>query len=297
MGINASSDPVERLFSLHLFGRTMNERSTSTKSATVNQHNALAWDRLARGGAKLAAPARDADFSAPLATVDPLGWLGGDIRGRRVLCLAAGGGRQSALYASAGAEVTVFDVSPEMLAQDREVAQQRGLRIRTVEGSMENLAALANHEFDIVIQPVSSCYVPDVLAVYQEVARVLRPQGIYISQHKSPASLQTSLAPDAGRYSLCEPYYRSGPLPSANPSRIRESGTLEFLHRWEELLGGMCRSGFVITDVIEPQHNDAHAPAGSFAHRCHYVAPYVRIRAQRRGAGPHAKIHVGNLKS
>ncbi len=37
---------------------------------------------------------------------------------------------------------------------------------------MDDLSALPAAGFDIVIQPVSTCYVPDVLAVYREVARV-----------------------------------------------------------------------------------------------------------------------------
>ena len=50
------------------------------------EHNTRAWDRLARDQVALARPAEDADFVDPLANVDPLGWLGGDIAGRRVLC-------------------------------------------------------------------------------------------------------------------------------------------------------------------------------------------------------------------
>ena len=46
-------------------------------------------------------------------------------------------------------------------------------------------------------------------------------------------------------YELIEPYYRSGPLPPVVGSPHREEGTLEYLHRWEELLGLMCRAGFV----------------------------------------------------
>jgi hypothetical protein len=82
---------------------------------------------------------------------------------------------------------------------------------------------------------------------------------------------------------LNEPYYREGPLPSAEPGRLRERGTLEFLHRWEELIGGMCRAGFVIEDLLEPLHADQEAEHGGFAHRAQYVAPYVRIKARRSG--------------
>lgn len=245
-------------------------------------HNARAWDALARQRVALATPATDAELHNPLATVDPAGWLGGDIRGWRVLCLAAGGGRHSALYAAAGATVTVVDVSGEMLALDREVARERGFDVRVVQTSMDELAMFTLGEFNLVIHPVSTCYVPDVRPVFAAVARVTRPGGLYVSQHKSPTSLQASLNPAAGGgYALNEPYYRDGPLPAAEPSRLREQGTLEFLHRWEQLLGGICRAGFAIEDLLEPLHAEVDAERGTFAHRAQYVAPYVRIKARR----------------
>lgn len=49
-----------------------------------------------RTGARFTKPVPDEEFRNPLAAVDPSGWLGTSIRGLRVLCLAAGGGRQSA---------------------------------------------------------------------------------------------------------------------------------------------------------------------------------------------------------
>ena len=113
-----------------------------------------------------------------------------------------------------------------------------------------------------------------------------RSGGLYVSQHKSPTSLQATLRPEgaAGTYALAERYYRDGPLPPAEPCRLRERGTLEYLHRWEQLLGGICRAGFAIEDVLEPMHADRDAAHGSFGHRAQYVAPYVRLKA-RRGDG------------
>jgi SAM-dependent methyltransferase len=259
---------------------------TKPTDRAVAAHNAQAWDALAREGVALATPARDEELQHPLATIDPAGWLGHDIRGWRVLCLAAGGGRHSALYAAAGAEVTVVDISGEMLALDRAVAAERGFDVRIVQTSMDELSMFAVGEFDLVIHPVSTCYVPDVAPVFAAVARVTRCGGLYVSQHKSPASLQTSLRPEGagGKYVLSEPYYREAPLPAAESGRLRERGTLEFLHRWEQLLGGICRAGFAIEDVLEPLHAERDAEHGSFAHRGQYVAPYVRIKARRAGA-------------
>ncbi len=83
--------------------------------SAIHDHNRRAWDSRAKNKERFARPAPDEQFSDPFKQVDPRGWLG-DIAGKRVLCLAAGGGRQSALYAAAGAMVTVVDISPEMLA-------------------------------------------------------------------------------------------------------------------------------------------------------------------------------------
>ncbi|MCA9224441.1 MAG: class I SAM-dependent methyltransferase, partial [Planctomycetales bacterium] len=91
------------------------------------------------------------------------------------------------------------------------------------------------------------------------------------------------IAPSSRGYELIEPYYRQGPLPDVQGSRHREAGALEFLHRWEQLLGNLCRAGFVIEDLVEPMHADPEKESGSFEHRSQYVAPYVRIKARRRG--------------
>lgn len=253
-------------------------------SAAAQQQNRRAWNELARHKQRFATPAADDDLRDPLSQSDALGWLGGSVSGKRLLCLASGGGRQSAMYAVAGAKVTVVDLSSEMLALDRQVAAERGLDIRVIEASMDDLAALADASFDIVVQPVSTCYLPDVMAVYREVARVTAPGGLYISQHKQPTSLQAGVVPGPAGYEIAEPYYRRGPLPAVSGSRHREEGTLEFLHRWEELIGGLCRCGFVIEDLVEPLLMRPDAEPGTFAHRCHYVPPYVRIKARRVGA-------------
>jgi len=257
-------------------------------------HNQHAWDQRVRHRQRFTRPASDDDFADPLRTVDPVGWLGGSLVGKRVLCLAAGGGRHGPLYAAAGGEVTVVDLSAEQLALDREVASQKRLTLRTVQASMDDLGMLETASFDVVIQPVSTCYVPDLAPVYREVARVTRPGGLYISQHKTPTSLQTDAVPSSRGYEIIEPYYRQGPLPPVVGSLHREEGTLEYLHRWEELLGLMCRSGFVIEDLLEPLHARPDALPGSFAHRSRYVAPYVRVKARRTGTSAPARgmLHV-----
>ena len=202
--------------------------------------------------------------------------------GLDVLCLAAGGGKHGPLYAAAGARVTVVDLSPAMLALDRAVARERRIDLEIIEGSMDDLSMLAPSRFDLVVHPVSTCYLPVVAEVFREVARVAKPGGTYVSQHKSPASLQATLFPGAaGRYELAQPQTIPGPLPPAPPSRLREAGTREYVHSLAAILGGICRAGFVIEDVAEPDHARAGAEPGSVGHRSAFLPPYVRVLARR----------------
>ncbi|MCA9190513.1 MAG: class I SAM-dependent methyltransferase [Planctomycetales bacterium] len=246
-------------------------------------HNRYAWNQMAESGHALTSLATDEELRHPLKTVDQVGWLPDGISGWNVLCLAAGGGRHGPLYAAAGGHVTVVDISPRMLERDRQMAQAKKLDIRTIESSMDDLHVLHNEEFDLVIHPVSTCYLPSLAKLFMEIARVTREGGLYISQHKQPTNLQASLETYTGQYVIEHAYY--DPLPVSvpqNPSMLREPNTREFVHSWETLLGGICRNGFVIEDLTEPYHAESGKLPGEFGHRCSYIAPYVRIKARRK---------------
>ena len=243
--------------------------------------NRRAWDRLASEESRFAKVATDEECAQPLLALDRRGWLPGSVTGLDVLCLASGGGWQAILYAAAGANVTVVDVSPEMLRLDEREAKRRNLSVRIVEASMDDLAPLDDEAFDVVHQPVSTCYVPKLADVYAEAARVLRGDGLYISQHKQPTSLQIVERDRHDRYVIGVEYYHADPLPEVPDRSYREAGAREYLHRWEDLVGGLCRAGFVIEDLTEPVRADPRAKPGDFRHRGRFVAPYLRIKARR----------------
>ena len=248
----------------------------------AQDHNRRVWDERVRQGLLHTRTARDDEFDDPLKAINSRGWIDGALDGKHVLCLAGGGGLQAPLYAAAGAKVTVVDISPGMLEQDRLVARERGLEVQTIATSMDDLSMLPNASFDLVTQPVSTCYVPNLAKVYAEIARVLRNGGQYLSQHKQPANLQAAPTPFPSGYAITEDYYAKGPVPPLHGEfEHREKGALEFVHRWEEIIGVLCRSGFVIEDLAEPKHGDPVAEPGSFRHRSQYIPPYVAIKARR----------------
>lgn len=78
---------------------------------------------------------------------------------------------------------------PEQLQRDREVAQHYCFDIECLEGDMLDLSALYGREFDLVYQPVSALYVPDVPLLYREVFRVPKPGGLYWIEHWNPVQM------------------------------------------------------------------------------------------------------------
>lgn len=243
--------------------------------------NRQTWNQLADTGSLLARVATDEECRKPLTVLDGRGWLPPTVAGLNVLCLASGGGWQSVLYAVAGANVTVVDLSESMLALDQREGQRRGLNIRTVQASMDDLRELSDESFDIVHQPVSTCYIPDLVPMYAEIARVLKDNGIYISQHKQPASAQISHRNERHQFVIGVEYYHTGPLPKQIDDAYRESGATEYLHRLDELIGGMCRSNMALEDLREPMRADYKAAVTHYGYRGRFVPPYVRMKARR----------------
>ena len=107
--------------------------------------------------------------------------------GDPVLCLAGGGGQQSVIYSLLGAEVTVFDLTPDQLERDRAAARHYGYEVETIQGDMRDLSMFEDNRFSWIHQPISLLYVPDLLEVYAGVNRVLRRGGRYCSQYTYPA--------------------------------------------------------------------------------------------------------------
>ena len=72
------------------------------------------------------------------------------------------------ILAAAGAVVTLLDGSPRQLGQDAFVAERDGLELRLVQGDMADLSAFGDASFDLVVNAISTLFVPDVGKVWRE---------------------------------------------------------------------------------------------------------------------------------
>lgn len=193
--------------------------------------------------------------------VVPQSWFP-SLNGCETLMLASGGGQQTPIMAAAGAKVTVVDLSEKQLEQDRHVADREGLEIRTVQASMDDLSGLEDDSFDLVIQPCSNCFAPDLAPVWAEIARVSRPNAILMVGFCSPLIYMfDERLPESGklevRYSL--PY---SDLECLNSERLQELRDEEepfmFGHTLTQQIGGQLRAGFHVTEMFE----DTWRPVG-----------------------------------
>lgn len=246
----------------------------------------MAWDREAELGNPATVPiddssireAREGKLSLSLTCgrLVPAHWLS-DLAGKKVLCLALGGGQQVPLLAAAGACVTSFENSGQQLARDLEVAQRNSLRIEAELGDMQDLSRFPTGAFDLAFVGLGFQFIPNPKLVCDQLSRALRrpatviaafvnpvqylldwanySQGKLIIRHALPYSDLTSISPDE----------RSKCFGPQEP--------IEFGHTMEQLLGPILDAGFGITGFYEDT-----APEERLGN---FISTYFVVRAER----------------
>lgn len=233
-------------------------------SLNVADYNRKAWDEQVKRGnrwtkpvsAEITTRARKGEWEIVLTPVKPVprAWFS-PLLGLRILCLAGAGGQQAPVLAAAGAKVTVFDNSPKQLEQDRFVAERDGLEIETVLGEMGDLSVFAGNTFDLVVNPCSVDFVPDIGPVWPEVFRVLRPGGALLAGFCNPFYyiFDEKLAEQGQlvvRHRL--PYSDLHSISEAErAARIQSGEPMSFSHSLDETIGGQLAAGLIIKGFYE----------------------------------------------
>ncbi|MGB7344877.1 MAG: class I SAM-dependent methyltransferase [Pirellulaceae bacterium] len=227
------------------------------------EFNRIAWNNIATSKSQWFAPvdrdvidaARSGDWSIRLTGTKPIpnSWIG-DVVGKDVLCLAAGGGHQGPVLAAAGARVTVLDFSEEQLSLDQRVATENGLKLQTVAGDMRDLSCFADGSFDLIINPCSTNFCPDVLPVWREAFRVLRSEGALIAGQINPVNyLFDAVAMERGEFVVRHgiPYSDWDLTAAEREQTLGPERPIDFGHTLEDLIGGQLQAGFQLTHFME----------------------------------------------
>lgn len=193
----------------------------------------------------------------------PAAWFPGhpDLAGTDLLALACGGGQQVPVFAAAGATVTSFDNSDIQLQKDEDTCAKHKLSLTTVQGDMIDLSALDDESFDIVFNPVSNVFSSEILPVWKECHRVLRPGGRLLCGFMNPAFFLFDHyeAEETGQINLRFPLPYSD-LESLEKDvledHLKAQVSIEFSHSLQEQIGGQCDAGFAIQGFYEDTWDD-----------------------------------------
>lgn len=249
----------------------------------ISKDNRERWNALANANVMYSVPYLD--FTRENAADYAYGYgILKDVSGKRVLCLANGGGQASVAFGLLGADVTVLDLSDVQLARDREAARHHGLTVETVQGDMRDLSTFGTSHFDVVWQPYSLNYSPTVEPVFREVARVLKPEGIY---HVTFANPFTQAVDDdswdgegyrlRGLYSDGEDmsrYFPTWDVEQSDGSIITVDRPHEFRHNLSTVLNALVQNGFVLLHLKEWMRHAEPLEPGSWPHFTQAAPPW-----------------------
>ena len=202
-----------------------------------------------------------------------------DYKNKKILALACAGGQQSIAFAAANNDVTVFDISEKQLAQDQLTAKKFNLHIDTIKGDMQDLSVFKDDSFDYIYNPTSTCFISDVEKVYKECFRILKKGGEFVTSATNPALYlfrEKDVLNNKLKVKYTIPYSDIKSLSKKQVQKmIEKKDTLEFSHTINKLIGGITRSGFVITDFYTDYSNNELLD--SFIHDCYFAIRCKKI--------------------
>ena len=173
----------------------------------------------------------------------PHDWFG-DLKGKKVLGLASGGGQQMPIFTALGAECTLLDYSDAQCNSERLVAQREGYHIEILQADMTKPLPFPDESFDLIFHPVSNCYVEEVEPIFKECYRILKKGGIFLGGYDLGINYLFDEGETEAKYAL--PF---NPLkdPALYELSMKNNWGIQFSHTLEEQL----KAGFTLTNLYE----------------------------------------------
>ena len=172
-----------------------------------------------------------------------------NLKGCKVLGLASGGGQQMPILTAAGADCTVLDYSEKQLQSEKLVAEREGYEIKTIRADMTKPLPFADETFDMIVHPVSNCYVEEVLPIWRECYRILKKGGRLLAGLDNGINYLFN-EEEEGRIVYSLP---SNPLkdPKLYEESVKNGWGIQFSHTLDEQIRGQIQAGFTLKDLYE----------------------------------------------
>jgi len=168
----------------------------------------------------------------------------GDVRGKDVLEFGCGGGQWSRWLATMGARPVGLDLSLNQLRHATRLLDRAGPRVPLVNADAER-TPFADDSFDVVMCDHGAMTFADPYRTVPEVARVLRPGGLFAFGHASPIHFVCwDDAKDRVTERLAHDYFGM---------RKWDEETVDFMLPYGEWIRLFRANGLVVEDLIEPR--------------------------------------------
>ena len=182
----------------------------------------------------------------------PHEWLG-ELKGKKILGLASGGGQQMPVFSALGAECTVLDYSPKQIESELYVAERERYQIHAIEGDMTKTLPFEEETFDIIFHPVSNCYIKDVQHVFNEAYRVLKKGGIFLAGLCNEINYMVD---EEEKEIIWKMPFDPSVDDRAKQYMIKLDCGMQFSHSLEEQIGGQLKAGFTLLDLYEDTNGE-----------------------------------------
>lgn len=182
---------------------------------------------------------------------DDVGALG-DVAGKAVLEIGCGAGQCSRWVLARGGRPIGIDVSMRQLQHSRRIDDEHGLVVPTLCASAAQLP-FGNQTFDIVFSAFGALqFVADAPALVSDVARVLRPGGIFAFSVTHPTRWMFPDDPGEEGLVASQSYWDRTPYVEVD-DETGETRYVEHHRTIGDWVAALSRNGFVLTDVHEPE--------------------------------------------
>ncbi len=169
----------------------------------------------------------------------------GDVRGKDVLEFGCGAAQWSIALAKVGARPVGLDLSDRQLEHARTLMGHAGIDFPLVHASAEAVP-LPDAIFDIVFCDHGAMTFADPYLTVPEVARLLRPGGLFAFSHGSPIlSIAWALDADRAGERLVSDYF--------GMHRFDDGDSIEFNLPYGEWIRLFRANSFSVEDLIEPR--------------------------------------------
>jgi SAM-dependent methyltransferase len=182
----------------------------------------------------------------------PKHWFG-DLRGKKILGLASGGGQQMPIFAALGAICTVLDYSQKQLESERLVSEREGYEIEIIRADMTKRLPFEDETFDLIFHPVANCYVKEVKPIWKECFRVLKKGGWLLS---GTDHFVNYIVNDDETMIVNELPF--DPLSNEKQRKQLEEDDcgMQFSHTIEEQINGQLEAGFILKELYEDTNGE-----------------------------------------